>query len=363
MAVLSNLPKGEFDEIEETMLKAKKDFKGKKFILDSAGKPLLLAPIKPEALPPYAIPLGLNITNGTAADLNRQRSASHGPGSHSSSSSDAAATTKRKKKTIRVAGSREVDESQFKASYSLASTLAGTENIPVVNPGVVVKSISGPPKEGPALPEDNRRMSRKTYFNRQSSSSQLGMNMSRADTFGSLGTAGDQSLAIGFAEDDNSLLPASMVQFQDIDAFEGSRRVVPLEQGDDLGDRDDIGVKTTSGHVELGVLPSKPSWQQMQNVMQLTGGAGLLRDRDLPQNMKSPNERRHLPAPPVGQVSGHGLTSPGNIPVEKQGSTFQNSIASNDNRSLSKQQTKSVTSKASQGTIKSERKDIIRQLF
>jgi hypothetical protein len=53
------------------MEKAKKEFKGKKFIVDGTGKPILLAPVKAETLPPYSIPLGLQISND-ARDNNQK---------------------------------------------------------------------------------------------------------------------------------------------------------------------------------------------------------------------------------------------------------------------------------------------------
>jgi len=281
----------------------------------------------------------------------------------------------KKKKVIKVAGSRQIDESLFKPSYSLASTLSGSEQIPNVNAGVVVKSASSF-KEGPAIVEDGRKISRKSYLSKSMATSIFGQSKQNSPTgFGktdSLDSYGaedlDQSLAIGFAEDDNTILPTSMMsntQFPDMNMFEGSRRVKPASRSNyETNDTsDDIGGMTptvTSQQNGLqaaagGIRPIKPSIQQVNNIEKLTGGAGLIRDRDLPLNMKTTADRKKLPAPPLGQVSGHGLSP------EKSTVTASNvSVGSSKNDSQSQSQSQ-YTDK--NGLIKREKNGLYRRLL
>jgi hypothetical protein len=73
---------------------------------------------------------------------------------------------------------------------------------------------------------------------------------------------------------------------------------------------DDYGPKTTTGMPQLAKLPKKPSSTQRHNINLLTGNIenGKPRDRDLPKNVRHVTDRKHLPAPPLGQVAGHGLS-------------------------------------------------------
>jgi hypothetical protein len=104
----------------------------------------------------------------------------------------------------------------------------------------------------------------------------------------------------------------SIEHLPDIDAMEGSRRVVPIDSTQDLSD-EELGLGTynsSSGQAVRGKLPKKPSTAQRANIELITGSPdnGKPRDRDLPKNMRPVAERRHLPAPPLGQITGHGLS-------------------------------------------------------
>lgn len=81
--------------------------------------------------------------------------------------------------------------------------------------------------------------------------------------------------------------------------------------GGDLSDEDSgFGPATTMGMPSTGKLPGKRTASQKQNIELLTGNPnnGKPRDRDLPKNQIHVANRKHLPAPPLGSVAGHGLT-------------------------------------------------------
>ena len=125
--------------MKATLAQTIKDLKGKKYAIDKNGKVLPLALVRPEKLPPFAVPLGLNITDKSNERVGSRRGNTGTPAGEGgrsaappkdSAAEAAAATTaggdeKRKKKIVRVAGSRAIDESYFKASNTLATTLAG----------------------------------------------------------------------------------------------------------------------------------------------------------------------------------------------------------------------------------------------
>lgn len=59
------------------------------------------------------------------------------------------------------------------------------------------------------------------------------------------------------------------------------------------------------------MFPSKSSPKQLSNTRLLFGGKTNPRpkDRDFVSNMKSPNELRKLPPPPLGMTTGHGIVN------------------------------------------------------
>ena len=176
----------EFQILKQEIDKATKDLKGKKFVLSQDGKPITIVNVKAENLPPYAVPVGMNITTKTVA--------AEGTEDHSN---------KTKKRVIRVAGSRDIDDSFFTAVTSLASTLQGGGNI-VLNPGVSMKCGDGSVREGPAPILDSKKISRQNYFSKKSGS--YSSNTMENDSVSMDGTAavdGNGSIADSFVTNDN----------------------------------------------------------------------------------------------------------------------------------------------------------------
>ncbi len=60
-------------------------------------------------------------------------------------------------------------------------------------------------------------------------------------------------------------------------------------------------------------MPKKASDKQVTSVGLLVGGSDKIhpRNRDMPLSMVPPSVRKHLPAPPPGKTTGHGLTATG----------------------------------------------------
>lgn len=158
--------------MQEQIELANKELRGKKFTLDRFGKPVVVGVISAEKLPPFSMPLSLNIKSTTGGDYNGggvldtddQSTGSNGVGRkqdhnnnlHRSNNNNnnndnldnnknnlspggaataSGAKTGKKKPFVRVAGSRGVDENSFKPTLSLAVTLSGVDHIPRLNPG------------------------------------------------------------------------------------------------------------------------------------------------------------------------------------------------------------------------------------
>lgn len=330
------------------MEQAKKELRGKKFVLDRYGKPVVVGSVNADKLAPFSAHVGLNIKNGGCADIDHDNmstgsAASKGSKGHHKDHTAAPAVAdkdKKKKHFVRVAGSRGVDESSFKPTLSLAVTLSGVEHIPKLNPGVSVRSSTSV-RSGERLPEDPKHISRKQYMS-QSLSRRSGAgdggssldSMSRTLDASSFYTnepsrIGDKSVfsaQSGGSKSRSSPSKAagrvvqmkSMEDLPDLDKMEGGRLApsnhIPSHR--DLSD-EELGLgpviaKGSSGATRaLGTLPSKPSEKQQANIKLLAGSPenGRPRDRDMVKNMRPVAERKHLPAPPLGQITGHGLTA------------------------------------------------------
>jgi hypothetical protein len=105
----------------------------------------------------------------------------------------------------------------------------------------------------------------------------------------------------------------SLEGLPDLDRFEGARAVVNNtghyhdQSDEELG----LGPVNTRGLPQNGALPNKVTAKQRANIELLAGSPENGRpkkDRDLPKNMRPVTERKHLPAPPLGQITGHGLS-------------------------------------------------------
>jgi hypothetical protein len=304
--------KTEFDILQEQIDKAAKEMRGKKFVLDRYGKPIVVGKVNIESLPQFSLQL--------QADVNKARGNSRGgePGAGGDFNNVG-------RKQVRVAGSRTIDENIFKPTISLATTLSGLENIQKIGAGVVVKSVKET-RKGDPIPDDPSHMSRSQYMEKAAKTNRtitggggLGdstinsksqefsksqMSFNTLDTRGSLNDGG------------SVLLPASMKNIDylpEFDQFGGGRRIGAPPKEQDLSDTD-LGLgavlSPTGGALRLSSLPKKPTDAQKANIDLLTGSPenGKPRDRDLPKNMRPVVERKHLPAPPLGQTTGHGMT-------------------------------------------------------
>jgi len=292
--------KSEFELLQEGIDKQLAEMKVKKFAVDAAGKVVPLQPVKPEALPPYAIAADTKITSPRGASSKGKGAVAGDDG-------------KRKKKIIRVAGSRTIeDDAHFKPSNTLATVLSSGESI-APQAGVSLKAGNNF-REGPTLPEDPNKISRKNYMSR----SLLADSQSRAQTGAGSPTALDLegsmgTLGVGFGESFASPtpggLPQSMashtVRFPDVDPLEGGRRILSQKEilalesnptDDELG----LGPKNTTGLVQAAVLPLKkdPSTQLFDYKSDK-----MPKDRDTVINQRPPSERKHQLAPPPGRVS------------------------------------------------------------
>jgi hypothetical protein len=104
--------------------------------------------------------------------------------------------------------------------------------------------------------------------------------------------------------------------------MEGGRPVVRAAVGyHDMSDEElGLGPVNTKGMPKNGNLPKKPSEKQKANINLLGGSPenGRPKDRDLPRNVHYVADRTHLPAPPLGQITGHGGFVDKRSPTSKQ---------------------------------------------
>lgn len=227
----------EFSVLQAQVDRAAKDLKGKKYVIDKDGNPIMLNPVKAESLPPFLMPVKMNVTNVPTAEDKASAAAAE----------KAVKKNNKGGKKIRVAGSREVEADYFVPSTSLMTALATTE--PAINPGVTMK-FKDSIREGGEVPEDSKKPTKKAYAAKLASTlgsltspsgHDLGMSISRVgiDLEGSTETFG-----VGDLEGGSYDLPASMSLLQnkmrepDIDPMSGSRviesptsRKIPTKRG------------------------------------------------------------------------------------------------------------------------------------
>jgi len=330
--------KDEFDAIQEEIDRVTKDIKGKKkFTLDVDGKPIQVASVDPERLPPFSYKLGLNITNGSSSVDN---------------SKPKDMMPRRRKGKVRVAGSRDVDESYFVASASLTNSLS-TTNI-VLGAGVSLKT-DDTVREGPAVAEDPTRPSRKTFLRARQTGTYTALG-SYNDTGGSAENTGGLGLdklgplskdTTGSLRKEGSLLSTQSFRekkFVDFNPTEGGRKKEepepppPVDEFAELG----LGPVLTMGKPNPAKLPGKPTQSQGQVVKRMFGGADKAgpRDRETPLVLQNLSHRKFGPPPPAGQIQ-----------------RVQPSISSEDSISLS------LPAPASLGDGKIKTEPILRHLF
>lgn len=306
--------KGEFEILEEQLAKAAKEARGKKFVLDRYGQTVVVGKVDPNNLPAFNTTLLTSIKSEDDSKIGRAVHSSH---DHEHAQG--------KKRFVRVAGSRGVDESSFQPNLSLASTLTGVESIPKLNPGVTVRSKVGE-RSGDPIPEDQRRISKKTYLSKSTSIqpalAQLDdyeTTFSNARSTQGNGTRGKTQKNLRF---DSSTIK-NIESLPDIDPLEGSRKINLEKQQYDLSDDDlGLGPYSSKGNAPDVVLPKKANTKNKRAVELLTKSpdGGKPRDRDLVPNMKPAVDRKHLAAPPPGFISGHG-----NVGMVDQGNKGLNS--------------------------------------
>jgi hypothetical protein len=296
--------KGEFQMIEESIRLASKDLKGGKFVLDKNGNIIPLHTMKPESLPPFALDVTPKIINGV------RQAPIKPPSRHEEGHS-----VSKKKKTVRVAGSRAMDTSFFTAANTLSTALAGGDYITTVNPGVVLR-VDDKVVEGPPAPTDPSKPTRQQYLDRSMSLHSLSGESVASNASGMLRQGSSETFlhkGSNYGETTNKL-PLSM-QFPDVDALEGARKLEPrIEAAKVVESSQQAFSMAHSLHagknISSTVMPSKPTDKQHSSVVLLSGGPDKIhpRDRDAPMSMVAVAERKRLPAPPLGQTTGHGLS-------------------------------------------------------
>lgn len=348
----------EFNTLREEVDRIAKESKGKKVAFDAQGHPIYINSVKPDNLPPLAVPLGLNITDKNENNDVNINDDTGGKGRN------------KKTKKIRVAGAPGVDSTYFTATTNLATSLAGNE--PALQPGVNMR-VGDNVIRGPDVPEDPGKMSRKNFFSRGTASSTTFGEPSTATGKGALDfRAGSPSS--DFEEDDEDLLPLSMIQdkYRDIDPLEGGRPQSKVETSGIVNSANEAVASGQSSQIDPVTLPSKPNPRQAYNIALMTGGPENpgLRDRATPSAQISPSKMRKGPAPPVGQVSrfdesqSQVLESPTAgasraFGMSKGGTGTRSGNGFNNSRSV----VSGTASRTSQGKVKQERKDISKALF
>lgn len=332
--------KDEFQLMKEEVDRAAEDLKGKNYIFDQDGQIVMIQPLKSDQLPPFALNPSLNVNNVDSTqhdDDHRKKSAlSNAP------------LTKKKKK-VRVAGTRGIDDPHEKALFtpttSLATTIAGNSHEIQVNQGVAIETnkIS---KQGPPIPDDPRKPSRREYFNRKATAAaSTSMDSTWGEENGNDGVRGDDSLhsnSMDGIEGSMSMTGGSSTltngnRFKDINPLEGGRpkpqlsMTAPLESsrsnvGSSRRPSQDNGKK---GKQQPPLEPTKPSYQQQTTVNLLHGG----------NHMQGPRDR--LPS----QVL--------NTRAEKKRYVIPTKLGPGDD--MDTQSYNSANSKKSTGTIKKER--------
>lgn len=363
--------KGEFTLLQEQMEKAQHDLRGKKFVLDRYGQPVVVGSVNADKLTPFTTHPVMNVktpqsgrrpgsgAQDSTADAQQhhrhheqqhqqqqqQKRRGSGNGNAPTTGADKGAEKSKPKQFVRVAGSRGVEESSFKPTLSLATALAGVDHIPKVNPGVTVRSnFNKASKTGEKLPDDPVRISRKQYmaktnarlqssntsvggdsigsfsrtmdstmFSQHLGADGLGAGGGGGGSVGSINSAGGGSHALdGGGSSAGSVATGRSIELlPDMDNFEGSRRVAFNDTVQDASDEElGLGPAETYGRPQMSNLPKKPDSKQRANIDLLTGSPnnGRPKDRDLPKNIRPVSDRRHLPAPAVGKVAGHGMT-------------------------------------------------------
>lgn len=288
--------KDEFQLLQEEVNRAAEDLKGKNYIFDQSGNVVLIQPLKSDQLPPFSFHPSLNVNNFDVDGDDKKRGFN------------------KKKKKIRVAGSRSVedrsDKSLFIPTTSLATTIVSNSNDFQLNNGVAIETntIS---KEGPPIPEDPRKPSRKDYFKKKTNFS---------STFDSSQLSWEDQLSPG--NNTSPLMTTEITEMSKSSTFTGGNRfkdVDPLEGGR-VKQRESTSVSPTrvpvapttdeaprkQGRQQPALEPTKPSAAQQSTVNLLHGGSHKQgpRDRLASQILNTRAEKKRYVVPARGLEHG-----------------------------------------------------------
>lgn len=285
--------KDEFQLLQDEVNRAAEDLKGKNYLFDQNGNIVVVQPIKSDQLPPFSFNPSLSVNNDAANPTEEPKKKTAGN------------TTKRKKK-IRVAGSRQVDESPDKPLFvpttSLATTIAGTSHEILPNNGVAIETnkIS---KEGPPIPDDPRKPSRKEYFNRRNMAS-TSLDASWDEGFTDSGVNNiDSPNSSGFNDPSPTDRTGSITskRYKDIDPLEGGRpkRSDASEKKSSRPTSEGLQIETKSGKQPPPIEPTKPSPVQQSSIDLLHGGSHMQgpRERLAPQVLHSRTDKKKYIVP------------------------------------------------------------------
>ena len=317
-----------------------KSLSEKNFTYDDDGSLIIIEPLEANKLPP---PLGMNIENDIqdwhepVRDSKGKKPGSKGDGSKGGTANGKPRTPKKKKGETPVF---------FTVSTVAQPTLISTMT---VNAGVSLKE-GKKGKAGPEVMGDSSHISRKEYGERKRReeesyyASQQGSN-SYIDGL-EIGDFDDRTvssaedltvdgglnmdlggMSIGMSSMEASPRPEFESRFNDIDSLGGGRRAARKEEkvvseADDMHDKlisaPDWGNASGGDVKSPAVMGSKPGAKQTEVIKQMSGGpnAKARRDRYQPSAMVPNKDRAHLPAPPLGDSTGHGMakTIPASLP-------------------------------------------------
>ena len=325
--------KDEFQLMQEEVDRAKEDLKGKNYIFDQNGQIVMIQPLKSDQLPAFSFNPSLNVSNSDSThpdDFKKKAIVAH---------------QQKKKKKLRVAGSRGVDDNGDRAMFiptsSLATTIAGNSKDMHLNYGVAIQTTKMS-KDGPPIPEDPRKPTRKEYFNRKTTAAvstsldaswdEGDPNASKEDSFQGSNSFDLNDPSMVSMEKSSTFTGGS--RFKDINPLEGGRpkpiantssQMNPLPSPSSRRSSEDTGKK---GKQQPPVEPTKPTPQQQTTVNLLHGGNHMQGPRD-----RLPSQVLHTRAEKKKYV----------IPAKSNGSV------TNDDESYN-----SFNSKKSNGTIKKE---------
>ena len=316
--------KDEFQLMQEEVDRAKEDLKGKNYIFDQNGQIVVIQPLKSDQLPPFSFNPSLNVSNTDSTMHEDSKKKMSQPQQQQQQH-------QKKKKKLRVAGSRGVDDvsgAMFVPTTSLATTIAGNSHDIHLNNGVAIETTKLS-KEGPPIPEDPRKPSRKDYFSRKAAAA-MTTSLDASWDEGREGGTNDGSTVDSFHSGslDNMNNDPSMSLVEKSSTFTGGSRfkdINPLEGGRPKPPPPSSSVSDThrsshaasssrrasedtgkKGKQQPALEPTKPTMQQQTTVNLLHGGSHMQGPRErLPSQIlhKRADKKKYL-VPAKNSVAG-----------------------------------------------------------